>query len=321
MKKIGLVFLVLTIGLSLFYGLKTYDLKTITQAHLPPQGAWAELSQGNLYYRWYVPPAELRNGETLVLVHGFSTPHFVWDGVKHFLIESGYDVLVYDHFGRGLSERPSVNYDQTLYVESLRELLAHQQVSQPVHLVGYSMGGAVAGYFAQAYPKAVKTLSLIAPAGFMTDDSVLGSLASLPIVGEWLGHMFANKIVVNDIYEAEMADIDDPLAIGKSDYVTRVSKQLRYRGFVESLVSTLRHFNLFNAHSAFLAVSESAIPTLAIWGTNDATVPYVGSASMLKVMPQAELVTVLEGGHNITYMQPSIVGPAITSFLQKQLQL
>ena len=313
--KIGMGLLVLLLLVGLPYGVKTYGLKTITAADLPDEGGWAELSQGNLYYRWYVPAQE--NGEIVVLVHGFSTPHFVWNEVKNFLLARGYKVLVYDHFGRGLSERPSIKYDSTLYVEALKELLAHQEISQAVHLVGYSMGGAVVGHFTRAYPAQTKTLTLIAPAGLMPGTQAISRLVTLPVVGEWLGHMFAKDILLSDVSDREMANVDDPLAMDKLDFISQVSEQLTYSGYVESLVSTYRYFDLFNAQDTFDAVGERDIPTLAIWGTKDATVPYSGSKNMLEAIPHAELLTIEDGGHNITYMQPSIVGPAIADFLDQ----
>ena len=45
--------------------------------------------------------------------------------------------------------------------------------------------------------------------------------------------------------------------------------------------------------------------------------PYSGSKNMLEAIPHAELLTIEEGGHNIIYMQPSIVGPAIADFLDQ----
>ena len=77
----------------------------------------------------------------MVLVHGFSTPSFVWKGLLN-QFTSGFRVLVYDHFGRGFSERPSVP-DKELYVETLRELIKSQNIKEKVHLVGYSMGGPI----------------------------------------------------------------------------------------------------------------------------------------------------------------------------------
>jgi pimeloyl-ACP methyl ester carboxylesterase len=316
--KIYVALLVLVLLLVLPYVAKTYGLKNITASDLPVEGGWAELSQGNLYYRWYIPEHE--NGEIVVLVHGFSTPHFVWDQIKNFLIERGYKVLVYDHFGRGFSQRPNIRYDKAVYVESLNELLAHQQVSQSVHLVGYSMGGAVIGHFTQAYPTKTKTLSLIAPAGFMPGTQAVNRLVTLPVVGEWLGHMVAKNMLVSDVSDTEMANIDDPLAMEKLDFISQVSAQLSYSGYVESLISTFRYFNLFDAQDAFSAIGgEHRIPTLAIWGTQDATVPYSGTVHMLEAIPYAELLTIEQGGHNIPYMQPSIVGSGIVDFLDRSI--
>jgi len=319
MKIAALILLIITLGLALPYTSKTYGLKSISAADLPSDGAWAPLTQGNLYYRWYLPSEAKSNGQTLVLVHGYSTPHFVWDGVRQFFIDAGYQILVYDHFGRGFSERPSTDYNAQLYVQSLKELLDHQDLSQPVHLVGYSMGGAILGHFTEAYPQRVATMSLIAPAGFMTKQPASYSLINIPLVGEWLGHMFADKMLVSDITETEMAKIDDPLAIPRGEFVLKVGKQMQHRGFVESLVSTLRHFNLFNALGSFNTLGEQGIPTLAIWGTDDATVPFMGSENLLLAIPHAELIAIEDGGHNITYMQPSIVGPAIVDFVNQNI--
>jgi len=319
MKKIAIVLFVVFLILWTPYFIQTYNLKTLTNSDLPLEGAWASLEEGNLYYRWYYPNIEVAKDEVVVLVHGFSTPHFVWDGMKGFLLDAGYSILVFDHFGRGFSERPKIKYTKDVFVQSLRGLLDSQEISKPVHLVGYSMGGAILGHFTEAYPQRVATMSLIAPAGFMTKQPASYSLINIPLVGEWLGHMFADKMLVSDITETEMAKIDDPLAIPRGEFVLKVGKQMQHRGFVESLVSTLRHFNLFNALGSFNTLGEQGIPTLAIWGTDDATVPFMGSENLLLAIPHAELIAIEDGGHNITYMQPSIVGPAIVDFVNQNI--
>jgi pimeloyl-ACP methyl ester carboxylesterase len=317
MKLAALILLVIVLGLAAPYVSKTYGLKPISAGDLPAEGAWAPLTKGNLYYRWYLPSEANNNGQTMVLIHGFSTPHFVWDGVRQFFLEAGYQILVYDHFGRGFSERPRTDYSAELYVQALTELLNQQNLSQPVHLVGYSMGGAILGHFAESYPDRVATMSLIAPAGFMTEQSAISNVVNIPLIGEWLGHIFADQMLVSDITETEMANINDPLSIPTGEFVTKVRKQMQHSGFVESLVSTLRHFNLFNALESFNAVGKLGIPTLAIWGTDDATVPFTGSENLLLAIPHTELIAIEGGGHNITYMQPSIVGPAVVEFLDQ----
>ena len=54
-----------------------------------------------------------------------------------------------------------------LPIVSLKELIDTQELSKPLHLVGYSMGGPIVGHFANTFPELTKSLSLIAPAGFM----------------------------------------------------------------------------------------------------------------------------------------------------------
>ena len=122
MIYLSLFLLILFLILYIPYLLKTYHLLTLKSSDLPSEGSWIKLSKGNIYYRWFMPNELKDNGETIVMVHGFSTPSFVWGGLLDNLTSEGYRVLVYDHFGRGYSERPKTPYNKDLYVESLKEL-------------------------------------------------------------------------------------------------------------------------------------------------------------------------------------------------------
>ena len=309
---IGLV--VVFILLWLPYFIKTSSLKTISETDIPEVGGWAPLVQGNLYYRWYEP--EISNNEIVVLVHGFSTPHFVWDGMKEFLVDAGYKVLVYDHFGRGFSERPSVVYDQDLYVESLKGLLDYQNISQSVHLVGYSMGGPVVGYFTQQYPDSVKSISFIAPAGFMKEDSV-SRIAIMPVVGDWFWQVFGKWLYFREVRN-EATSSDNSVALPQSEFVKKYSVQMKYKGLIEALLSTVRNFNFFNAKRMFDKVGDLKIPTITIWGTDDGVVPFAGSSELMQSIPHSELKIINEGKHDIAYANPSVVGNTILEFLDKQ---
>ena len=309
---IGLV--VVFILLWLPYFIKTNSLKTISETDIPEVGGWAPLVQGNLYYRWYEP--EISNNEIVVLVHGFSTPHFVWDGMKEFLVDAGYKVLVYDHFGRGFSERPSVVYDQDLYVKSLKGLLDYQNISQSVHLVGYSMGGPVVGYFTQQYPDSVKSISFIAPAGFMKEDSV-SRIAIMPVVGDWFWQVFGKWLYFREVRN-EATSSDDSVGLSESKFVKKYSVQMKYKGLIEALLSTVRNFNFFNAKRMFDKVGDLKIPTITIWGTDDGVVPFAGSSELMQSIPHSELKIINEGKHDIAYANPSVVGNTILEFLDKQ---
>jgi alpha-beta hydrolase superfamily lysophospholipase len=65
-------------------------------------GQLATLSRGVTHYTLEGP----QDGPLVVLIHGLTTPAFVWDGIAPVLVARGYRVLRYDLFGRGCSDRP-----------------------------------------------------------------------------------------------------------------------------------------------------------------------------------------------------------------------
>ena len=318
MKKILTGLLVILLVLWIPYFVQTYNLKTLTASDLPVEGSWAPLKEGNLYYRWYYPDAEVANNETVVLVHGFSTPHFVWDGMKGFLLDAGYSVLVFDHYGRGYSERPRIKYTKDVFVQSLKGLLDSQAISKQVHLVGYSMGGPIVGHFTNEFPGMVKSMSLIAPAGFMLENPTKDWWIMKPLIGEWFLNVFGSRLVFQGNEENDEPPRNDPLALSKKDFIKKAGIQMQYKGFIHALLSTARNFNLFSTQEMFAEVGNLNKPTLTIWGTDDGVVPFRGSAELMLHIPQSELL-VLEGGkHDITYAEPSLVGKAIRDFLLTQ---
>ena len=315
MNKIFTGLLVVLLILWIPYFVQTYNLKKLTASDLPAEGSWAPLKEGNLYYRWYYPDAEVANNETVVLVHGFSTPHFVWDGMKGFLLDAGYSILVFDHYGRGYSERPRIKYTKDVFVQSLKDLLDTQGISAPVHLVGYSMGGPIVGHFTNEFPDMVKSMSLIAPAGFMAENPTEDWWIMKPFIGEWFLNVFGSRLVFQGNEENDEPPREDPLALSKKDFIKKAGIQMQYKGFIHALLSTARNFNLFSTQEMFGKVGNLNKPTLTIWGTDDDVVSFEGSEELMLYISHSELL-VLEGGkHDITYAEPSFVGAAIRDFL------
>ena len=311
MKK----FWVIVFGLLLFivgpYLYKTSKLTPIKDSDLPSYGQWAQLSDGNIFFRWF-EPEQVTKAEPVILVHGFSTPQFVWDGMVQFITDQGFRVLVYDHFGRGYSERPSGPYNKELYVRSLHELIASQDIQTKIHLVGYSMGGPIVGYFATEYPALVASTSFIAPAGLMVEANGINPLAVVPYIGEWFLHVFGN---IASWYQ-DREDTSDPYSLSTKDFLKLIETQTNYEGFYESLLSTYRNFNLFNTQAMYERLGDFNFPTQIIWGTNDTVVLYSGNEDLIKFLPQAELVTIEDGKHSITYKEPTKVGKSLGSFLE-----
>ena len=104
----SLIIIFLIIALPYLY--RILELETISKSDIPKEGAWAPLSSGNIFYQIQTPISDPKK-ETIVLIHGFSTPSFVWNGMLDKLLTEGYKVITFDHYGRGFSERPKISYN------------------------------------------------------------------------------------------------------------------------------------------------------------------------------------------------------------------
>ncbi len=105
-------------------------------------------------------------GTPVVLLHGLGEHAGYWSENVPGLLAGGVRVVVPDLLGHGRSDKPRANaYGPGAQAALVRGLLDALEVTDPVVLVGHSMGGQIALRFALAWPDRVKRLLLLAPAG------------------------------------------------------------------------------------------------------------------------------------------------------------
>jgi len=98
-------------------------------------------------------------GESIVFVHGLGIDSTIWDE-QVACFSSSYETLVYDLRGHGKSDAPETGYSIQHYANDLRGVI-EECVRPPVHLVGLSMGGAIAFRYARENVHDVKSLTLV----------------------------------------------------------------------------------------------------------------------------------------------------------------
>jgi pimeloyl-ACP methyl ester carboxylesterase len=289
------------------YLFATYTLQPLTKEvrdQLP--GRFVSLSDGVISYQWQGPI----DGEKVVLVHGLSTPKFVWDANVQALASAGFRVLRFDHFGRGFSDRPNIIYNEALYIRELLELLDSQNITEPVNLVGYSMGGANVVSFSAQHSHRVKQLILIAPAGFVPKYSGTASLVLTPILGDWLMSILGKDAMLDGI-KKEVAKGAAP-----ANMVQQFEQQFQYNGYLRSILSTMRHYPMFDLSESYEKVGLTNIPVHAIWGTEDNVVPFSGSEQVLKYIPKLSLYPVDKATHSVTFAQSERVNALLLTILK-----
>jgi pimeloyl-ACP methyl ester carboxylesterase len=105
---------------------------------------------------------ERGDGEPVVLIHGNWGTSSWWEPVLERL-PSGYRVIAYDLRGRGKTEAPDNDYTMPEMAADLRTLLDTLGLDM-VHLVGHSLGSAVAMQFLLESPERVRSFTAVAPA-------------------------------------------------------------------------------------------------------------------------------------------------------------
>ena len=271
-------------------------------------GSFVSLSDGVTHY-------ELNNNtreNTIVLVHGFSVPYFIFDPTFHFLSQHGFRVLRYDLFGRGFSDRPYTDYNIDLFVRQLSELLDALRLTRPVSLVGLSMGGPIAATFTALYPYRVEKLVLIDPAG--GQPIVLPKIANIltkPWIGETILGLVGNERMVktfaSDFFDKKLVD----------HFAQRYLVQMQFKGFRRALLSTVRN-RMFNSFmDTYCQVGALHKPVMLIWGRHDTTVPLKHSEDICAAIPDIKFHIIEDCSHIPHYEKPEETNALLWEFLKK----
>ncbi|MEL6758670.1 MAG: alpha/beta hydrolase [Pseudomonadota bacterium] len=298
LRLISLIVMVL-LGVYLLADLRLKPLDDEARAGAP--GAFATLSDGQLHYVWDGP----EDGPVILLVHGFSTPHFIYQQNVEALTAAGFRTLRFDHFGRGWSDRPRTRYDIEFYDRAINELLAEVGVTEPFGLVGLSMGGPIVAEYAARYPERVDRLVLLVPAGLDTagGEGASAVLLNTPLIGDWIWRMFGKSILLGD------RQYDESNRASEDRLQGDVQEQFEYRGYLQALLSTYRHMPMTGREETFLRLAETQVPTLAIYGDADETVLVSSAETLQTLMPNADVRVVPGGEHGLNYQMHDLVDP------------
>ncbi|MCI0605748.1 alpha/beta hydrolase [bacterium] len=306
-RLITAVILIIVLAVSYFLSNRETEILGASARKFAP-GSFVQLPDGMVHYE-IAGPAE---GEVVVLIHGGSIPYFVWDRNAAVLAKAGFRTLRYDLFGRGYSDRPAAVYDPEFYDQQLISLLDALDIRIKVHLVGLSMGGAIAAGFSERHPNRVNKLVLIDPVGFKVNLPFITKLTHVPGLGEFLFRVvgrftLTGSFVLSDFYE--------PAACPEY-FLKAYEGQMKYRGFQRALLSTLRNMPLENMTDLFERLGRTDRPILIVWGKEDRTTPFKISTQARAAMPRARFQAIERAGHLPGFERPEVVNPILIEFLK-----
>lgn len=228
---------------------------------------------------------------TIICLNGFSDYSYSYLRLLPVLTSLGMRTVCFDYIGRNGSSFWTGNsvppYDMEFYFEQLERLIEaigldlspQSDSKQRLHLMGHSMGGLIACYFAQRHPALVSSLCLIAPAGLTpkTGQAIVAEHAPVSLLTWFVSGIEryerkqCRKGVHPRLYDSEFF----------RERVRRQEKQFHrvengVRPIVQAMASTLYHLPMsFTAghRSVARSVGASGCPSMFIWGDADLNCP------------------------------------------------
>lgn len=246
-------------------------------------GNFAELSNGFTYYN-----IDNRfNENTLVFIHGFSVPSYIWEKTYNSAKEKGFKVIKLDLYGRGFSDNPDLDYTDELFANQVIELLQELQITNATFL-GLSNGGRVISKLADIKPNMVEKLVYVSASSFNNHKNTADKNVSKDEINEFIKNRYPT------ISSGQLSDFKYPENYPLWD--DKYEELLKFKGFARALISTLKNHKNLDLENKEISDSNKKVYT--IWGDSDSVVIYNDIKEKLnKLIPNRFEYTVPNSGH------------------------
>lgn len=250
-------------------------------------------------------------GPDVVLLHGLGDSSLGWQFLEGPLVESGYRVTVWDALGAGRSAKPrDGDYSLVAHLRRLEGVL-DQLAIERVHLVGHSLGGALALGFAHAHPDRTAALCLIDPAAYREGALTGRWLWDVPLLAEIVLGVLSTEMLVDLGLRQNFANAADIPSGLRKLYLREALRE----AVVASLIRQERQLVPDDAEAWEARHRTIAAPTLVLWGEQDALVPIAQGRRLVQDIEGAELVVLPHLAHSPQLEDPATVLRHVLPFL------
>ncbi len=243
-------------------------------------------------------------GHSVIILHGVFGTSDNWQTFAKQLADR-YQIFLPDQRNHGLSPHDEA-FDYHVMSEDLREFIEEHKLENPV-ILGHSMGGKVAMFFATIYPDQFEKMIVvdIAPRAYpVHHQKILEALAAVKI-GE-----ISSRKEAEDQMKPYIADF------GIRQFLLKNLKREDNNSFTWKLnLSAIRQ----NIERIGEAVDESHAvekPVLFVGGEKSEYIRKDDHPLITQIFPQSRIVTIPRSGHWIHAEQPGLLLEEVEHFLR-----
>ncbi|MBP2180842.1 alpha/beta fold hydrolase [Amycolatopsis magusensis] len=264
-----------------------------------------------------------------VYVHGLGGSSTNWTDLSALLAPFAGGIAV-DLPGFGFSEPPAefdfgLNSHAALLAEFIDGL-----GKGPVHLLGNSMGGAIALLVAARRPDLVRTLTLISPAmpdrrlDYRRLSDPRMALAYLPFVGKRVRQALAAlgpeeraRQVIKLCFANADAFPAQRLAELAEEHNARAEFAWAAPAMARSTFGIFRAWFSRGPESLWAAAEKVSAPSLVVWGEKDRVISVRRASRTATLMPRARLLVLPRTGHVAQMERPNTVAKAVLAMWER----
>jgi len=249
------------------------------------------------------------SGKRLVLLHRFRGTLDDWDpAFVSALATAGRDVFMFDSLGVGQTDGVT-----PATVEGMADFAAsviRAGGTEPVDVLGWSLGGFVAQVLAIKYPKAVRRVVL---AGTMP----AGEVPELIWSADWLKRASTPVPTAENALALLYGDSDTSRATGVASLGRMAHPPAAYVSptSMATQATVISRFADGDEGGWYARLGEIRAPTFVANGDRDGLFPAIDSAVLAREIPRSQLAIYPDSGHAFLFQYPEQFANDVSRFL------
>lgn len=279
------------------------------------------------------PETAVKNGPTVVLVHGYTLSLRSWVLQRRALVEAGYRVVAFDHRSHGQSghsDAGNCTIDQL--GRDLGAVIAECAPEGDLVLIGHSMGGMAIMAFAEQHLEIVRRR--VVATAFVASSAGGHAMVTLgfgPYVGKIIGRLgpgllgglakrqqflsglrrFGRQL---EDYIVERYSFGSPVP----QELVRFSADLIFSTPFDVMHDFLPAIGSFDRREVLPRFGDTEV--LVINGTKDLMTPEAHSETLAELIPDADHVLVEDAGHMIMLEHPDLVTEELLALIARGME-
>ncbi|MCH8981268.1 alpha/beta hydrolase [candidate division KSB1 bacterium] len=258
-----------------------------------------KLDKVSLFYQ------DIGSGTPIVLLHGLTLSGSMWKPQIEGLSDS-FRLIVPDLRGHGNSSAPEHGYTIRDYVSDIKDLIDQLELPK-VHLIGLSLGGAIATEFSVDYSHLLRSTIVISPVPqrLISGNDLEGKISIF------------RKVMAKDGVEIAVENvllkdsIFGKINVGLNEWINLKKGIIQFSGYPlnENFSTENDSYRVMELLQAFDK------PFMIITGENDIDYFHSAAGALDTALPNSQIVSIEDAGHLCTIEQPEKINRILLKFI------